>query len=156
VLVMTGAGALAGYLWHNAEPSSILMGDAGSRFLGLLVGVAVLATGNPLLVLVVAPVVLVNGGTGLVKIVALRMFRECGFDIRPPTSREEGTGRPADSCAHSASQFFVVRILHRLQFPLHDHCRRNLKWTNAQVLLRFVLLQAMLIPLLLGLMVKIR
>ena len=38
ILLMTVAGGIAGYLWWNSEPSKVLMGDAGSRFLGLLVG----------------------------------------------------------------------------------------------------------------------
>ena len=61
ILVAVHAGALAGYLWHNAEPSRVLMGDAGSRLLGMLVGVAVLVAGNPILFLVVSPVILING-----------------------------------------------------------------------------------------------
>jgi len=152
VLLFTTAGALAGYLWHNAEPSRVLMGDAGSRFLGLLVGVAVLAGGNPLLILVVAPVVLVNGGTGLVKVTLLRIFRRLGFDIsqsRPPIA----DGTPATK---GNGQHVLVRVLHKVRFPLHDHCRKNLHWSNAQVLMRFVLLQAFLTPLLLGFLVKLR
>jgi UDP-GlcNAc:undecaprenyl-phosphate GlcNAc-1-phosphate transferase len=32
------AGACAGFLWYNLEPARIFMGDAGSMFLGLLLG----------------------------------------------------------------------------------------------------------------------
>jgi phospho-N-acetylmuramoyl-pentapeptide-transferase len=70
--VMTGC--LAGYLWHNSYPSIILMGDAGSRPMGFLLGMLVLASGNPFLILVVAGVVLVNGATGLLKVALLRFF----------------------------------------------------------------------------------
>jgi phospho-N-acetylmuramoyl-pentapeptide-transferase len=154
ILLFTAAGGLAGYLWHNAEPSSLLMGDAGSRFLGLLVGVAVLEAGNPFLILVVAPVVLVNGGTGLVKLILLRALRRLGFDVRPPAAAPSPNGGTPQ--AEETRQHVVVRMLHRVRFPLHDHCRRNKRWTNAQVLLRFVLLQAFLTPLLLGILVKVR
>ena len=68
-------GCLTGYLWHNSYPSAVLMGDAGSRPIGLLLGVLVLACGNPFLILVVAFVVLVNGATGLFKVALLRFFR---------------------------------------------------------------------------------
>jgi phospho-N-acetylmuramoyl-pentapeptide-transferase len=68
-------GVLAAYLWHNAFPSALLMGDAGSRPLGLLLGVFVLASGNVFLLPVVAGILLVNGGTGLVKVGLLRFFR---------------------------------------------------------------------------------
>ena len=130
--LMTVAGGVAGYLWWNAEPSKVLMVDAGSRFLGLLVGVGVLASGNPLLVFALAPVVLVNGGGGLAKLVLLRLAKKLHMDVG-----EEN-------------------VLRRVRFPLHDHCKKNLKWSNAQVLMRFVMLQVFLMPLLLLLFIKVR
>ena len=138
ILVFAWVGSVAGYLWYNAEPSRLLMGDAGSRALGLLMGVAVMTSGNPFLILVVAPIILVNGGTGLIKLMLLRIFKRLGFET-------------AVDAAHPA-----VRMLHRVRFPLHDHCRKNLHWSNAQVLMRFALLQALLIPLLLVLVIKLR
>ena len=147
ILTATVAGGLAGYLWHNAEPSRVLMGDAGSRMLGLLVGIAVLAAGNPFLVIVVAPVVLFNGGTGLFKIVLLRLLKRIGFDTTPPSQLTP----EAAACQH-----VLVRALHRYRFPLHDHCRKNMKWSGAQVLLRFVLVQAFLTPALFVILIKIR
>jgi len=132
ILVMIVAGAFGGYLWFNAEPSKILMGDAGSRFLGILVGSAVLVTGNPFLVLAFSPVVLVNGGGGLGKLVLLRLAKRAGFDI----------GEDA--------------VIRKVRFPLHDHCKKNLGWSNAQVLMRFTLLQLVVMPILLILLIKIR
>ncbi len=157
ILIFTVAGGLAGYLWHNAKPSAVLMGDAGSRFLGLLLGMAVLAAGNPFLVLVVAPVVLINGGTGLVKLTLLRLFGRLGFDVRPPAGHivnapERNLATPEEA----ARQPFFVRILHRYRFPLHDHCRKRLLWSDTQVLVRFMLLQGLLTPILFGLLVKVR
>ena len=147
ILLMTAAGGFAGYLWWNAEPSKVLMGDAGSRFLGLLLGAGVLVTGNPALLLAFAPVVLVNGGGGMVKILLLRFFRKCGMEVRPPSVLPpEALGR----------RNIVVRALQCVRFPLHDHCKKELKWSNAQVLMRFMLLQAFLMPLLFVLFVKIR
>ena len=132
ILVMTVAGGFGGYLWFNAEPSKILMGDAGSRFLGILVGAGSLVTGNPFLVLAFAPVILVNGGGGLAKLVLLRLAKKLGRDI---------------------SEDNVIR---RIRFPLHDHCKKNLGWSNAQVLMRFTLLQLIVMPILLILLIKIR
>ena len=108
------------------------MGDAGSRVLGLLVGVGVLVTGNPLLVFAMAPVILVNGGGGLGKLVLLRLAKKIGFQIGDDS------------------------VIKRIRFPLHDHCKKNLKWSNAQVLMRFSLLQAFLMPLLLIILIKVR
>ena len=132
IVVMIVAGAFAGYLWFNAEPSKILMGDAGSRFLGILVATASLMTGNPFLVLFLSPVVLVNGGGGLGKLVLLRLAKRLGFQIGDDS------------------------VIRRVRFPLHDHCKKNLGWSNAQVLMRFTLLQLAVMPVLLVLLIKIR
>jgi phospho-N-acetylmuramoyl-pentapeptide-transferase len=148
VLIAASSGAFAGYLWHNAKPSAVLMGDAGSRFLGMLIGVAVMAAGNPFLIIVVAPMILLNGASGLGKLVVLRIMRRLGFDTTPPDRRAQN--------GDSEPQHVVVRLLHSVRFPFHDHCRRNLHWSDPQVLVRFMLLQTFLTPLLLVLMVKVR
>ena len=132
IVVMIVAGGFGGYLWFNAEPSKILMGDAGSRFLDILVATASMMSGNPLLVLALSPIVLVNGGGGLGKLVLLRFAKKLGFDIGEDN------------------------VIRKVRFPLHDHCKKNLGWSNAQVLMRFVLLQLVVMPILLILLVKIR
>jgi len=132
ILTMTVAGAFGGYLWFNAEPSKILMGDAGSRFLGILVASASLMTGNPFLILALSPVVLVNGGGGLGKLVLLRLAKKAGMDIGDDS------------------------VIRKIRFPLHDHCKKNLHWSNAQVLMRFTLLQLVVMPILLLVLVKVR
>ena len=132
IVVMTVAGGFCGYLWFNAEPSKILMGDAGSRYLGILVATASLMTGNPFIVLALAPVVLVNGGGGLGKLVLLRVAKKAGFQIGDDS------------------------VIKRIRFPLHDHCKKNLGWSNAQVLMRFVLLQLIIMPALLIILLKVR
>jgi phospho-N-acetylmuramoyl-pentapeptide-transferase len=124
IMAFVMVGCLAGYLWHNSYPSAVLMGDAGSRPIGLLLGVLVLACGNPFLILVVAFMVLVNGATGMLKVALLR--------------------------------FFKIGIFHEVRYPLHDHVRHNMGWSNTQVLVRFMLLQAVGTPILLVLLLKIR
>ncbi len=68
------AGVLMGYLWHNAYPSRVLMGDAGSRALGYFIGVMVLISENPLLIFATSSVIFLNGGMGLLKVFLLRFF----------------------------------------------------------------------------------
>ncbi|MDY5954410.1 MAG: phospho-N-acetylmuramoyl-pentapeptide-transferase [Kiritimatiellia bacterium] len=147
ILLSVVGGGFAGYLWYNAFPSQVLMGDAGSRFLGLLIGVAVLVSGNPFMALVTAPVLLVNGGGGLAKLILLRLLRRLGFDVRPEGKLTAGE---ADRRA------YVVKALHGVRWPLHDHCRKVFHWSPAQVLVRFVLIQLFLVPLLFVLLVKVR
>lgn len=142
ILCCVVGGGVAGYLWHNAAPSRVLMGDAGSRALGLLIGVAVLATGNPFVGLAIAPVILANGATGLLKILLLKGLARLGVD----------TGSPDDA----TRGHWLARKLRSVRFPLHDHCRAKLGWSGEQVLVRFVLVQAALMPALFLLLVKIR
>lgn len=66
---------LLAYLYFNSKPSSMLMGDAGSRALGFYIAVTVMKTGHPLAYLLLAIVVIVDGGIGLVKIFLLRFFK---------------------------------------------------------------------------------
>lgn len=75
VMTFALAGVLMGYLWHNAFPSNVLMGDAGSRALGFYIGVCVLVSGNPFLILATSSIIFINGGMGLLKIILLRFFK---------------------------------------------------------------------------------
>lgn len=67
--------SILGYLWFNASPSKLLMGDAGSRAIGLFIAIAILKTGSPLLYIPVAIVLIVDGGLGLIKVSFLRFFK---------------------------------------------------------------------------------
>lgn len=75
IMIFAMAGILMGYLWHNAFPSNVLMGDAGSRALGFFIGACVLVSGNPFILLATSSVMLMNGGTGLIKVALLRFFK---------------------------------------------------------------------------------
>lgn len=75
VMTFCLAGILMGYLWHNAFPSSVLMGDAGSRALGFYIGICVMVSGNPFLILATSSIIFVNGGMGLMKIFLMRFFK---------------------------------------------------------------------------------
>lgn len=66
---------ILGYLWYNATPSRLIMGDAGSRAMGIFISIAALKSGSPLLYLPVAAVLIFDGGLGLVKVSLIRLFR---------------------------------------------------------------------------------
>jgi phospho-N-acetylmuramoyl-pentapeptide-transferase len=99
IMAFSMVGCLAGYLWYNAHPSQLLMGDAGSRALGFLLGVLVIASGNPFMVFVVSSVLLVNGGTGLVKVALLRftkiaIFKNIRFPLHDHFRHKRGWSNP--------------------------------------------------------------
>ena len=75
IMVFAMAGVVMGYLWLNAFPSKCLMGDAGSRALGFFIGVGVMISGNPFLILATSSIIFVNGGMGLLKVALLRFFK---------------------------------------------------------------------------------
>lgn len=75
VLSMFFMGALLSYLWFNATPSLLMMGDAGSRAMGLVIAIAFLKSGSPLLYIPFVLVMILDGGLGLVKVFLLRFFK---------------------------------------------------------------------------------
>ena len=66
---------LLGYLWYNATPSRMMMGDAGSRAMGLFIAVTALQSGYVLLYIPFAIVLILDGGLGLVKVSLLRFLK---------------------------------------------------------------------------------
>lgn len=103
--------SLLGYLWFNSSPSSILMGDAGSRALGIFLALLALYC-DPLLFLALGSVFILDGGLGLIKVSLLR--------------------------------FLKISIMKNIRTPLHDHFRKNKKWSDTQTVFRFIILQAVI------------
>ena len=61
-------GALLAYLWSNAKPSTLLMGDAGSRAMGFFLAILALKSNHPFAFLLAALVFIVDGSLGILKI----------------------------------------------------------------------------------------
>lgn len=72
LILITGVSA---YLWFNATPSRLMMGDAGSRAIGLFIAICALKTRDPFLFLQLALVFLLDGGLGLIKVFLLRFLK---------------------------------------------------------------------------------
>ena len=66
-------GALLAYLWSNAKPSTLLMGDAGSRAMGFFLAILALKSNHPFAFLLAALVFIVDGSLGILKI-SLKRF----------------------------------------------------------------------------------
>ena len=86
MLVWICVFVLIAYLWFNCSPSSMLMGDAGSRALGLLIAMAFMISGMPFLFIPCALVLLIDGGLGLVKLTVRRVTKSQTFmdNVRTP------------------------------------------------------------------------
>lgn len=107
--ILLFAVCLLGYLWYNATPSKLLMGDAGSRAMGIFIAIAMLKLHSPFLYFLVAAVLIIDGGLGLIKVSLIR--------------------------------FLKIHILKNTTTPIHDHVRKQLGWSNAQVVFRFAIIQ---------------
>lgn len=116
IMAISMVGTVMGYLWFNAHPSTLLMGDAGSRALGFLLGVFVIKTGNPFTVFIVSAVLLVNGGTGLVKVALLRfakiaIFRTIRFPLHDHVRHNKGWSNPQVLVRFSLIQVMLTLVL---------------------------------------------
>lgn len=67
--------AIIAYLWFNCEPSSMMMGDAGSRAIGIFLGISILKTGNMLFAIPVCFVILLDGLIGIFKVSCMRFLK---------------------------------------------------------------------------------
>lgn len=84
--ILIFAVCILGYLWFNATPSKLMMGDAGSRAMGLFIALVMLKSGSPLLYIPAALVLILDGGLGLFKVATIRVLKWKNFmkNIRTP------------------------------------------------------------------------
>ncbi len=102
---------LAAYLLFNASPSSQLMGDAGSRPLGILLALLAMKSGHPLCFLLLCAVFILDGITGLVKIFLKRFFKISILkNIRTPLHDEVRKNR-GWSDTQVVIRFAIVQVI---------------------------------------------
>ena len=53
-------------------------------------------------------------------------------------------------------RFFKIRIFDSVRFPMHDHMSKNRKWSPAQILVKFMILQVLVTIAVLGIILKVR
>ncbi len=75
VQIIFFVAVLAAYLWFNATPSLLMMGDAGSRAMGFFIAIAALKSGDPFIYIPLAIVLIMDGGLGLLKVSLLRFLK---------------------------------------------------------------------------------
>ncbi len=74
-IILIFVSCLLGYLWYNATPSRLIMGDAGSRAIGLFIAIAILNSKSPFAYIPLSIVLILDGGLGLLKVTLLRFFK---------------------------------------------------------------------------------
>lgn len=74
-IILIFVSCLLGYLWYNATPSKLMMGDAGSRAIGLFIAIAILYSKRPVAYIPLSIVLIFDGGLGLIKVTLLRFLK---------------------------------------------------------------------------------
>lgn len=107
------AGACLGFLWFNAAPAAVFMGDTGSQALGAALGLAAVATKQEFLILLVGAVFVAEAGSVLVQKLVFKA-----------TKHRPGGGYRVFRCA-----------------PLHHHFQ-YMGWPESKIVVRFWIVAA--------------
>lgn len=104
-------GASLGFLWYNAPPAEVFMGDVGSLAIGGAMGTVAVLTKNEFMLLMVGGVFVIEATSVMLQVGVFKM-----------TKRTTGTGR----------RLFKMT-------PLHHHFEM-LDWKESKIVFRFLIL----------------
>jgi phospho-N-acetylmuramoyl-pentapeptide-transferase len=105
------AGASLGFLWYNAPPAEVFMGDVGSLAIGGAIGTIGVLTKNEFMLLMVGGVFVIEAMSVMLQVSVFKM-----------TKRTTGTGR----------RLFKMT-------PLHHHFEMK-DWKESKIVFRFLIL----------------
>ncbi len=77
------AMALLGFLWWNAHPAKIILGDTGSFALGGLVGALALVTGTALFLPLIALIPVIETLSVIIQVLSFKLFKKRVFKVSP-------------------------------------------------------------------------
>ena len=77
------SGALLGFLRFNSYPAKIIMGDTGALALGGIIGTAALILKNPLIVIIVGGIYILETLSDIIQIISYRAFGKRVFKMAP-------------------------------------------------------------------------
>jgi phospho-N-acetylmuramoyl-pentapeptide-transferase len=88
------AGAVAGFLWWNAAPARIFMGDTGALALGGLMGALAIMTHTELLLVVLGGLFVLETTSVILQVISFRGFGKRIFRMSPIHHHFELAGWP--------------------------------------------------------------
>jgi phospho-N-acetylmuramoyl-pentapeptide-transferase len=94
ILAGGAVGAAAGFLWWNAAPAQIFMGDTGSLALGGLIGALAVVTSTQLLLIVLGGLFVIETASVIAQVIAFRGFGRRIFRMSPIHHHFELAGWP--------------------------------------------------------------
>ncbi|ADK80675.1 phospho-N-acetylmuramoyl-pentapeptide-transferase [Sediminispirochaeta smaragdinae] len=83
VLCFALAGASIGFLWYNAHPAEIFMGDTGSLSLGGVIGVIALMTKKEILLVIIGGVFVLEALSVIIQVVFFKLRGKRVFRMAP-------------------------------------------------------------------------
>lgn len=83
IVAAAAAGAAAGFLWWNAAPARIFMGDTGALGLGGLIGALAIVTNTQLLLIVLGGLFVIEVSSVVVQVISFRGFGRRVFRMSP-------------------------------------------------------------------------
>jgi phospho-N-acetylmuramoyl-pentapeptide-transferase len=94
VFCLAAAGACVGFLWFNAHPAEMFMGDVGSLSLGGVIAVISLITKKEILILVIGGVFVLEIASVIIQVVSFKLRRKRVFKMAPLHHHYELMGWP--------------------------------------------------------------
>jgi len=83
ILCLSVVGACVGFLWFNAHPAEIMMGDTGSLSLGGIVGVIALMIKKEILLFVIGGVFMLEVLSVIIQVVSYKLTKKRVFKMAP-------------------------------------------------------------------------
>ncbi len=94
VLCLAVAGACVGFLWFNAHPAEIMMGDTGSLALGGVIGVVAMMIKKEVLLIIIGGVFVLEAASVIIQVVSFKWRRKRVFLMAPLHHHFELKGWP--------------------------------------------------------------
>jgi len=94
VFCLAAVGACVGFLWFNAHPAEVFMGDVGSLSLGGVIAVISLITKKELLILIIGGVFVLEIASVIIQVVSYKLRKKRIFRMAPLHHHYELMGWP--------------------------------------------------------------
>ncbi len=112
-------GGTVGFLLFNIHPAKIFMGDTGSLFLGSVIASSALALNNPLILLGVGGVYVIEGTSVVIQVLVYKLTGKRVFKMAPLHHHLEKCGFSENKiCVIAISVTLLISLLTFLILPL--------------------------------------
>ncbi len=92
VFISALIGASLGFLWYNAHPAEIFMGDVGSLSLGGVLGIIALFIKHELLLVIIGGVYVAEAASVVIQVISFKLFKRRVFKMSPLHHHFEKSG----------------------------------------------------------------